>query len=61
VFSWGVLAYRLLTGQDPFLAPTSAERLEKILRIGALSPRDVNPKLSDGLSRLVIDSLNSVP
>jgi serine/threonine protein kinase len=61
VFSWGVLAYRLLTGQDPFLAPTSAERLEKILKIGALSPRDVNPELSDGLSRLIIDSLNSEP
>jgi serine/threonine protein kinase len=53
IFSWGVLAYRLLTGEDPFQAPTPAERLDKILKFGALSPKDVKPELSTQLSRLI--------
>ncbi|HBF37946.1 MAG TPA: hypothetical protein DDW50_11555 [Firmicutes bacterium] len=61
IFSWGVLAYRLLTGEDPFKAPTPAERLDKILKFGALFPKDIKPELSNELSQLVINSMNSAP
>ena len=61
IFSWGVLAYRLLTGEDPFKAATPAERLDKILKFGALSPKDIRPELSNQLSHLIARCMNSDP
>ncbi len=61
IFSWGVLAYRLLTGEDPFKAPTPAERLDKILKFGALSPKDIKPELSNRLSQLITRCMNGNP
>lgn len=61
IFSWGVLAYRLLTGEEPFKAPTPAERLDKILKFGALSPKDIKPELSNRLSQLITRCMNTTP
>ncbi len=61
IFSWGVLAYRLLTGEDPFKAPTPAERLDKILKFGALSPKDIKPELTNRLSQLIARCMNGNP
>jgi serine/threonine protein kinase len=61
LFSWGVLAYRLLTDQDPFLAATPSERLDKILKLGVLSPKDIKPELSNRLNLLIIRCISSDP
>jgi hypothetical protein len=61
LFSWGVLAYRLLTARDPFAAATPAERMDKILKLGVLSPRDIQPELNAGLSRLITNCLSVDP
>lgn len=61
IFSWGALAYRLLTGTDPFAAPTPEERMEKIIRIGPAPPRSIQPRLSENFSRLLLDCLSVRP
>jgi serine/threonine protein kinase len=61
IFSWGKLAYQLLTGEDPFRAATPEQRLDKILRLGVIPPKDIKPQLGKELSQLVNDCLNSDP
>ncbi|HBE77099.1 MAG TPA: hypothetical protein DDW65_04860 [Firmicutes bacterium] len=61
IFSWGKLAYQLLTGEDPFRAATPEQRLDKILRLGVIPPKDIKPQLGKELSQVVSDCLNSDP
>ncbi len=61
VFSWGVLAYRLLSEVDPYAADTTEERMEKILKIGPPNLKDLRPELSVELSSLIMSSLDNDP
>ncbi len=61
VFSWGELAYRLLCGEDAFLAETPEERIKKIIQTNIIAPKDIQPKLNPELSRLVAGCLNRLP
>lgn len=61
VFSWGNLAYQLLTGVDPFAAKTPEERLARITQIGAVEPKTLKPRLSSELNRLIMDCLAKNP
>lgn len=61
LFSWGLLAYRLLSGEDPFVAGTPEERIAKILKIGAAPLKDLRPELNQDLSRLVMSCLDGDP
>jgi hypothetical protein len=57
VFSWGALAYRLISGADPFQANTLEDRIAKILRAKIIPLQCQQPKLSEGFSQLIMDCL----
>jgi hypothetical protein len=61
LFSWGVLAYRWLTGIDPFQAKTLPARLEKISRVEINEPRNLQPLLSPEMNRLLMSCLAQKP
>jgi serine/threonine protein kinase len=61
IFSWGVLAYRLLTNTDPFQAETKEERITRIVRMNIAEPKDVCPKISNELNRLILNALSKDP
>lgn len=61
IFSWGQLAYQLLTGRDPFEAKTPEERIDKIVRHAVLPPRTLQPRLSEPISTVIMSCLNSNP
>lgn len=59
IFSWAILAYSLLTGEEPFAADTPEEKIEKILKIGAVNLKDLRPEYSEVLSQLIMDCLSN--
>lgn len=61
IFSWGLLAYRLLTGEDPYHANTPEERIDKILKIGVVKLKDIRPEYHEELSQLIMDCINKTP
>jgi hypothetical protein len=61
VFSWGDLAYRLLTGEDPFRAGKSEDRAAKILEGMTIDPRNLECRLSEALSRMIMNCLAPDP
>jgi hypothetical protein len=61
IFSWGQLAYQLLTGRDPFEAKTPEERIDKIMRHAVLPPRTLQPRLSEPIATLIMSCLNPKP
>jgi hypothetical protein len=61
LFSWGQLAYQVLTGIDPFLANSSEERIDKLVQAAVIPPRDLRPELSENISRLLVSILNKKP
>jgi hypothetical protein len=61
VFSWGDLAYRLLTGEDPFRAGKSEDRAAKILEGMTIDPRNFECRLSGALSRMIMNCLAPDP
>ncbi len=60
-FAWGMLAYQLLTGADPFAAKNPEERLDKIVRGSLLPLRDRRPEISPALNQLVLQALDADP
>jgi serine/threonine protein kinase len=61
IFSWGELAYQLLGGEDPFKANSPEERVEKIIKTNVIHLRDLQPKISQRLSQIIMDCLSPVP
>jgi serine/threonine protein kinase len=61
IFSWGELAYRLLTGEAPFAAAQPEDRAAKVIAGMVIDPRNLQPKLSAALSRLISASLSIEP
>ncbi|MCL6588964.1 MAG: protein kinase [Firmicutes bacterium] len=61
IFSWGQLAYQLLTGRDPFEAKTPEERVDKIMRHAVLPPRTLEPRLGEPIAALIVSCLNPNP
>lgn len=53
VFSWGELAYKLLTGHDPFAANRPEDRAAKLLEGIVTDPRIFEPRLSEKISQLI--------
>jgi serine/threonine protein kinase len=53
VFSWGELAYRLLTGEAPFAAAQPEDRSAKVIAGMVIDPRNIQPRLSEAFSRLI--------
>lgn len=58
IFSWGVAAYRLITGREPYYADTSEDKVAKIRRGSVIPLNDYKPEVSQLLNKLVLSCLN---
>ena len=61
IFSWGAIAYYLLTGVEAYSAATQEDKAAKILRGNVISLNDLKPELSPALNKLIISCLNKNP
>lgn len=61
IFSWGVSAYQLLTGVEPYRADTQGDKVAKILRASVIPLNDLKPELSSLLNKLIMSCLNKNP
>lgn len=62
IFSYGVTAYELLTGQKPFPGDTPGEILSKQLdRSGLVAPRQLNPDVPANLEQIILRCLEADP
>jgi serine/threonine-protein kinase len=62
IFSFGVMAYELLTNQKPFPGETPAEILVRQLdRSDFMTPRELNPDLPAALEKVVLKCLELEP
>jgi tetratricopeptide (TPR) repeat protein/tRNA A-37 threonylcarbamoyl transferase component Bud32 len=53
LFSFGVLLYELFTGRSPFLAPTPAGTIQRILRDDPPPASEIDPRVPPALSELI--------
>lgn len=58
IFSWGVAAYRLITGVEPYRAGTPEEKVAKIQRGSVIPPNDLNPEIGPLLNKMILSCLN---
>ncbi len=61
IFSFGVLLYRMATGEFPFAGPTSVSTLAKILETKQESPRLKNENIPQELERIIEKCLQKDP
>ena len=61
IFSWGAVAYHLLTGVEAYSAATQEDKTAKILRSKVIPLNDLKPEISAGLNKLIISCLNKNP
>lgn len=61
IFSWGAVAYYLLTGAEAYSAATQEDKTAKILRGSVISLNDLKPEISPVLNKLIIGCLNKNP
>ncbi|MEA2645312.1 MAG: eukaryotic-like serine/threonine-protein kinase, partial [Chloroflexota bacterium] len=61
IYSFGVMAYEMLTGQVPFSAPTPAAVLMAQIRDPLPPPRSINPALAEGIESALLKALAKNP
>ena len=61
LYSLGVIFFQLLTGQLPYVAQNSQSTIRRILAGNCASPREINSKISVGLSDLIMRSISRNP
>ncbi len=61
LYSLGCVMYRVVTGQDPFVAATPWEVLRAHVSTPPTQPRQLNPELPASLDRLILDLLAKSP
>ena len=61
VFTIGVLAYQMATGQAPFRAPSLPELMGQMLTLKPPAPADVNPGIPAAASDAILKSLAADP
>lgn len=61
VYSLGAVLYQAVTGRVPFWGRTTAEILERVIRIGAIPPRQVEPSVEPELERIVMKAMDRDP
>src|SRR5207249_362715 len=57
IYSFGAMAYELVTGRPPFRAASQQELLSKHIVEKPASPQQFNPDVSDGFAKLVLRML----
>lgn len=58
IFSWGVAAYHLITGREPYHAATPEDKVAKIRRGSVIPLNDYKPEVSQLLNKLILSCLN---
>jgi tetratricopeptide (TPR) repeat protein len=61
VWSAGAVLYEMCTGKRPFGDLVGTQLIAAIIEQTPVSPRDVNPKLSEGLERVILRALQKDP
>src|SRR6202140_2271702 len=61
LWSAGVVLYEMSTGRTPFKDLTGARLIGAILDQAPMPPREVNPKISEGLERVIMRALQKDP
>src|SRR5271168_88073 len=61
VWSAGAVLYEMSTGKQPFADLSKATLVAAILEHPPVPPRDVNPKISEGLQRVILRALQKDP
>ena len=61
LFSLGVVFYEMVTAKLPFTGNTAVAVFDAVLRKEPTPPQAVNPKLSEGLHRLILKALEKQP
>jgi serine/threonine-protein kinase len=60
-FSWGVLAYELLTGRSPWSAPDLVALIAEILTKEPPAPRSLEPAITETLEAVILRALAKAP
>ena len=61
IYSTGVVLYELATGQRPFTETLGPRLIDSILHRTATSPRELNPRISEGLERIIRKAIEKEP
>jgi serine/threonine-protein kinase len=61
IFSFGVVAYELLTGKKPFKGKNVPELLQDISTSKPTEPQKLNPEIPDNIQSLLAGMLNKKP
>src|SRR4029077_9094754 len=61
VWSAGAVLYEMSTGKRPFGDLMGAPLIAAILQQAPVPPREVNPKISEGLERVILRALQKDP
>jgi len=58
VFTMGIIIYKLLTGKEPYPGSDQAEYQKAVFEYNIVSPKDINPSISDETSELILRMLH---
>jgi serine/threonine-protein kinase len=61
VYSLGAVLYEAVTGRAPFSGRSTAEILEKVVRIAPTAPRLVDPALHPELEGIILKAMDKDP
>jgi serine/threonine-protein kinase len=61
VFNWGAILYEMVTGRKAFGGSDAAGVQREILEVMPPAPKDVNPRLPVGISRVIMKALAKNP
>lgn len=61
VYSLGAVLYEAVTGRAPFVGRSTAEVLEKVVKVAPAAPRSVEPSVDADLEKIVLKAMDKDP